>query len=311
MVRVSVITPVFNGMNFIGEAISSVAQSTYLDYEHIIVDDGSTDETMKVIREAILSLDPEGQSKVKVFSKSNSGEADTDNFAIRLSTGEFVVVLNADDILDPKLIQISVNVMLANESVVVSYPDWAIIDGAGQIGRHVKTKNFSMKRLIGDFDCLPGPGACIRKSALGEELLRNPEFSLISDYECWQRLALKGKFLRIPETLAYWRLHGENLSLKSRGGNWASQAILVAEQFFKSPALSSNRKLRNLARLGLSRAYLLAALQGNWDAKVPSLSYLFKSLRLGFIGGRLIAIRDTPLIVLVLLKSLERTVRKS
>jgi glycosyltransferase involved in cell wall biosynthesis len=297
-------------MKFIGEAISSVAQSTYLDYEHIIVDDGSTDETMEVIKRTILNLNSEARSKVKVFSKPNSGEAETDNFAMGNSTGQLIIVLKADDTLEPDLIGRSVDVLSEYSSVVVSYPDWKIIDSAGAPIRTITTKDFSLKRLIGDFDCLPGPGACIRKSALEGEPLRNPDFPLISDYECWQRLALRGEFVRIPETLASWRLHGENLSLTSRGGRWASQAILVAERFLDSPSLATNKKLKNLAQHGLSRAYLLAALSGTWEARVPSVSYLLTSLRVGICSRRPFAFRDAPLIVVILFRSLARALKR-
>lgn len=310
MVYVSVLTPVFNGMKFIGEAITSVSWSTYLDYEHIIVDDGSTDETMEVIQKTILDLNADSQAKVKVFSKSNSGEADTDNMALGHASGQLIIVLNADDIIDPSLIERSVSVMVSNSSVVVSYPDWRIIDSEGTLGRQITTKEFSLKRLIADFDCLPGPGACIRRSALESEFLRNPEFPLISDYECWQRLALRGRFQRIPETLAFWRLHGDNLSLTSRGAKWASQAILVAERYLNSPAIAEDRKVKRFAMQGLSRAYLLAALQGTWDAQVPSGSYLWASLRMGLIGGRVVKPRDAPLLVVVLMRSLTRVFGK-
>jgi glycosyltransferase involved in cell wall biosynthesis len=283
-------------MKFVGEAISSVAQSTYQDYEHIIVDDGSTDETMLAIKNAVLDLNPEAQSKVKVFSKSNSGEAETDNFAMNLSSGEFIIVLNADDVVDPALIERSVQALIADSTVVVSYPDWTIIDSQGMPGRSIKTKDFSVKRLVGDFDCLPGPGACIRRSSLEGERLRDPAFPLISDFECWQRLSLRGRFIRIPEQLASWRTHGNNLSFTSRGEEWARQAILVANKFLNSPLVAADEELTNFARMGLRRAYLLAALQGSWDKNVPSLEYVFDYLRMSVITRRLPQSRDAAIL---------------
>lgn len=311
MPRVSVLTPVFNGMKFIGEAISSVASSTYKDYEHIIVDDGSTDETGEVIRAAVSALDEGARERVRTFYKANSGEAETDNFAFNKSSGDFIIVLNADDVISPYLIESSVAVMDRDNSVVVSYPDWTIMDAAGVPIRDIQTKNFSLKKLIGDFDCLPGPGACIRRSVLESGLIRNPMFPLISDYECWQRLALRGKFVRIPDKLASWRLHGDNLSLTSRGAGWAKQAILVADEFLKSPAVSTNRDLKNYARKGLSRAYFLAALQGNWDQGVPAFTYLVAAFWHGMMTGRPLAFRDLPLLPIVLFGPLLRAVRQT
>jgi glycosyltransferase involved in cell wall biosynthesis len=70
MPKFSVITPVYNAANFIGEDIKSVAKSDFLDYEHIIVDDGSTDSSREAIGKAIKSLSIDASSKVRVFSKS-------------------------------------------------------------------------------------------------------------------------------------------------------------------------------------------------------------------------------------------------
>jgi hypothetical protein len=84
----------------------------------------------------------------------------------------------------------------------------------------------------------------------------------------------------------------------------------VAEKFLNSPSVATDRKLRNLAQRGLSRAYLMAALSGTWEAKVPSVSYLFTSLRLGIYSGRPFAFKDAPLFIVILYRSLARVFRK-
>jgi glycosyltransferase involved in cell wall biosynthesis len=310
MPKFSVITPVYNAANFIGEAIKSVAKSDFTDYEHIIVDDGSTDSSKESITDAINSLTMEESSKVKFFSKTNSGEADTDNYALSKSSGEFLVVLNADDILGPSLLSRSYAEMQNNPQAVVTYPDWSMIDEEGKVFEQVRTKEYSIEALIGRFDCLPGPGACIRREVLGEQNLRDPAFSLISDYECWQRLSLEGHFIRIPEFHAFWRLHGNNLSITSRGGKWANQAIKVASDFSKNNAVLNDRKLKRLSILGLSRAYLLASLQGAWDRNVPMFAYVMKSLALGVTNGRLIATKDFPILLQVGYTLLARALRR-
>jgi glycosyltransferase involved in cell wall biosynthesis len=310
MPKFSVITPVYNAANFIEETIQSVAKSDFTDYEHIIVDDGSTDSSRETIINTINSLGFEASSRVKFFSKSNSGESDTDNYALARSSGEFLVVLNADDILGPSLLRRSYEEMQSNPQAVVTYPDWSMIDESGNTIQQVRTKNFSIEELIGGFDCLPGPGACIRREVLGEQLLRDPDFSLISDYECWQRLSLRGPFIRIPEPHAFWRLHGDNLSITSRGRKWADQAIKVAKNFSNNKEILNNRRLRRLSLLGLSRAYLLAALQGTWDREVPMFVYLLKSLGLGILNGRLIAKQDVSIFLQVVYNLIARMLRR-
>jgi hypothetical protein len=304
MVLVSVITPAFNAADFIEDAIMSVAQSKSRDYEHIVVDDGSTDSTRKVIERTLRKLNQESSSKVRFFSKTNSGEADTDNFAFSKSRGEFLIVLNADDIISPELIGRSVQEMIKHPDVVVTYPDWLMIEADGKEIDKVNTQNYSIEKLIGGFDCLPGPGACIRRSALGKGLFRDPRFPLISDYECWQRLSQVGPFLRIPEFHGFWRMHGENLSLTSRGHGWAKQAIQVAQEFRESELVAKDANLKRLASLGLSRAYLLAAIQGVWDRSVPMITYLKNSLKLGFANGRLFSTKDTLVVLKIIQASL-------
>jgi glycosyltransferase involved in cell wall biosynthesis len=300
MTLVTIITPVFNGEKYIGEAIRSVASSSYSTYEHFIVDDGSTDNTQGAIRECLEKLGPEARAKVRVLATENFGEAEADNLAVAESTGDLIIVLNADDVVGEHLLQRSVEVMNNNPEIVVSYPDWSMIDSGGGEIRKVTTKEFSLEALIGDFECLPGPGACIRRLSLGGDRLRNPNYSLVSDYESWQRLCLRGDFKRIPEVLASWRLHGKNLSIFARGYTWAVQAILVTENFTAKIKAQGDKRLQKFASLGVSRAYLLAALQGKWDSRVPTLSYLWKSIKRGAWLGKPLRFRDTLILASII-----------
>jgi glycosyltransferase involved in cell wall biosynthesis len=308
MPKVSVLTPVYNAADFIGEAIKSVAESDFQDYEHIIVDDGSTDSSRESIAEAVHSLSKEACAKVQVFYKSNSGEAETDNYALDRASGDFVVVLNADDIIGQSLLRRSIEEIEKSQSILVTYPDWTMIDKVGAQISEIRTKEFSLEELIGRFDCLPGPGACIRRSAI-ETSFRDSNYPLISDYEFWQRMALKGNFVRIPEFHASWRLHGQNLSTISRGADWAHQAISVAKKLAYSSDVAVNRKLKRLAALGLSRAYLLAALQGTWDERVPIGLYLRKSLILGARNGRILSLRDVVVLITAFWSLIKRKFR--
>jgi glycosyltransferase involved in cell wall biosynthesis len=300
--RVSVITPVFNGSRFIREAILSVGNSSFQDYEHIVIDDGSTDNSLEVIHSTIDELDRERRDKVRVFSKSNSGEADTDNFGAAQSTGEFITVLNADDIMGSGLMSASLQLMDAHPTVIVTYPDWKKIDADGKTIEEISTLDYTIERLVGMFHCIPGPGAFVRKSALANEKLRNLDYPLMSDFECWLRLAPRGSFRRIPGFHASWRIHGSNASLTGRGIVWGSQAINLATEFVEN-AKKGNPGLLKLGYLGLSRAYLLAASMHFDDLRVPKWRYLFTSLRLGIRYGRPLSREDLRLFLLLVLEN--------
>jgi len=205
--RVSIITPVFNGELFIRETMESVLGQTFLDYEHVIVDDGSTDSTLEVLRH-YSNLD----SRIRLFSQKNSGEACAVNVAAQMARGEYCVILNADDVLLPTHLETCVAILDSEKTATAVYPDWYMINAQSQIIRRTKTIEFSYRALLVDLVCAPGPGTMYRSHLLVGEPLRNPHLRYVSDYEMWTRVSAKGPLLRIPQVLAAWRLHNTNLT---------------------------------------------------------------------------------------------------
>ena len=91
--RLSVITPVFNGEEFLEETLLSLVASDYEDIEFILVDDGSTDSSLSIAKRV---LENSGRNH-RIISKPNSGEADSDNVALAASSGEFIANIDADN----------------------------------------------------------------------------------------------------------------------------------------------------------------------------------------------------------------------
>lgn len=91
-ISISVVIPLFNKQDSINETIESVLKQTFSDYELLIIDDGSTDDSLKLIEKIT-------DSRIKVYSKENGGVSDTRNFGIGKAQGEFVFLLDADDII--------------------------------------------------------------------------------------------------------------------------------------------------------------------------------------------------------------------
>lgn len=303
--RVSIITPVYNGVHFVRDAILSVADSTFQDYEHIVIDDGSTDNSLGVIEETVKKLNASSRDKVRVFVKPNSGEADTDNFGFNHSVGEFIIVLNADDKIGPNLILESLRIMDSHPDVTVTYPDWEKIDAKSKPLDRITTFNYTIERLVGKFYCIPGPGAMIRRTTIAKAtppFLRNPTYSLMSDFECWIRLAVQGPFRRVPGFHAYWRLHHSNASTSSSGVAWADEAIKLGTQFVRDAELNHSRPAKICYR-GLSRAYLLSASRHFDDLRVRKWKYLVLSLKYGAMGGRLVAREDFVLFLMIVFEN--------
>ena len=168
--RLSVLTPVYNGEDFLEETLVSLVNSDYEDLEFVLVDDGSEDTSLAIAKRVLES----SSRKHTIISKTNSGEADSDNIALAASTGEFVAIVNADDPVYPSLFSKSVRFLADNPDVIVTYPDWDMIDEVGKTVKTVQTRDYSLDSLLGDNICLPGPGAVIRSSAIDSPNLRNP-----------------------------------------------------------------------------------------------------------------------------------------
>lgn len=117
MAKVSVIIPVYNAERFVAETLQSVLSSTYRDIEVVCIDDGSTDDSLAVLREWE-RRDP----RVKVLSKANGGVCEARNDAIKASTGEYILPVDADDLISESFIEQAASVLDANGNVKVVAP---------------------------------------------------------------------------------------------------------------------------------------------------------------------------------------------
>ena len=260
----SVITPVFNGERFLEETIISVLSSLPENSEYLIIDDGSTDSTEKIVAKY--------SNSVRSFKQQNSGEAIAVNFGIQQSIGDYVCIVNADDLIAKDLLRNSINILDVNPKIVVTYPDWNMVDEFGKLIKSIETQCYSQATLVELGVCIPGPGAVVRRKSISEFGLRNPKYRFTGDYEAWLRLSLIGNFERIPKTLASWRRHENSMSsrqdvLKAR------EHIDIINDFFSkfNPTFLSYRK-------SLASAYYKAAMSSLLSAKIPRKKFLFLSL---------------------------------
>ena len=108
-INVSIIIPVFNGSRFLCETVASVFNQSFDDFELLIINDGSTDDT----KEIVIALQKE-YGRIRYFEKENSGVSATRNFGLAKTKGEFVVFLDADDLMHPDFLQLRVDLLNQN-----------------------------------------------------------------------------------------------------------------------------------------------------------------------------------------------------
>jgi glycosyltransferase involved in cell wall biosynthesis len=121
---VSVIIPVFNGETYIVEAIESVLNQTYPSLELIVVDDGSTDDTQRILKDY--------HSRLRCVSQQNSGVSAARNYGLRLARGEYIVFLDADDVLLPTKLTNQVACLDREPDVGSVHSGWHLIDAQGE-----------------------------------------------------------------------------------------------------------------------------------------------------------------------------------
>jgi glycosyltransferase involved in cell wall biosynthesis len=237
---VTIITPAYNRADYLKETIESVLQQDYPNVEYLVLDDGSKDNTVELLKEY--------DGRIYWESHSNMGEILTVNKAYGMAKGEYIAVINSDDPLLPGAISAVVDAFLKNPDALVVYPDWQYIDGDGKSVMDVKTPEYNYLEMLGTHKCMPGPGTFVSRNALTLAGLRDPQVKYISDFDLWLRMGLYGPFKRLPKVLASYRVHPTSLSSTEQGRKMSAEDIDMLVRLYRRKDLpESVLKIKNKA----------------------------------------------------------------
>jgi glycosyltransferase involved in cell wall biosynthesis len=194
--------PTFNRADLIGESLDSVLSQSYLNWECIIVDDGSNDTTESVV-EAYLKKD----KRFRYFYKENGGAASAKNVAIEHSKGVYILPLDSDDLLDASLISKAVKVFEKNQDISLVYSEAKLFGYKNEKWNipEYDYKLFLVYNMIFN--------TCMFKKVDFDEV-GGYDKGLFEDWDLWMKmLNPKSKVYRIPETLFYYRTqNGESIT---------------------------------------------------------------------------------------------------
>jgi glycosyltransferase involved in cell wall biosynthesis len=302
MARVSIVIPTYNYARFLGEAIQSVLDQTFNDFELIIVDDGSTDNT----REMVSSFK---DSRIKYLWQENRGVAAAQNTGIKASHGEFMTILGADDLYLPQSLELKVNLLDSRPNIDLVCSDaFDFSDTTGAIiGRlwhdpkrpHAwidpeRAARQPLKELLKQGCFIMPQTTMVRRrvfDAVGyfDESLKSGE-----DWDFFVRVVQRFSIGTINEPLTKIRHHDD--SLCGSWDRWYETDVAIANKAIRSYSLSGdNLKLikRRVARHHFlygrnavvngqtteGRRALVACIKVNmWRWTLRSLPYLFLSL---------------------------------
>jgi glycosyltransferase involved in cell wall biosynthesis len=212
---ISVVIPLYNKEKAVRATLESVLAQTYTDYELVIVNDGSTDNSVAVIESIIPSFH---HSSIRLFSKPNGGVSSARNFGVEKSSGEYVAFLDGDDLWEPTFLEEAVK-------LIIDYPGAAIYGlGLGSMtnGEKHPAAEFVPAGYRGVVSNLwDNPNTMLAWTSSSsicprELLLKTPANTQLThgeDLDQWLRLMLQGDAVFYNKTLAYYVKDAENRAM--------------------------------------------------------------------------------------------------
>jgi len=273
---VSVIIPNYNNAHYLGSAIQSILDQTFTDYEIIVIDDGSKDNSREVV---------EGfGDKVRYIWQENKGLGGARNTGILASTSEFIGLLDADDEWKPNYLEKMMFLVAQHSNAAVYYSGAQGMDASGNnlpqfFGRKIGTNDVYQNLLRANF-IIPST-VILRRSVILEAGLfeeKNRDLHGCEDTDLWLRLAPSHPFAGTAESLVRYRLHAQTFSANPAHMQDAAKTVIEKNFGLDDGKYTDWSAEKRRAFGGVYRYHALSYIhkQGNWEAAAESLSRAFE-----------------------------------
>lgn len=189
---------------YIREAIDSVLQQTLQDFELIIIDDGSTDDSRSIIEEYT------DDARISAIFQKNKGLNVTNNIAMRAASGKYILRLDADDYFDPHALEVMAGFLELRPNVGMVFPDYYHVDEKSNILETIKRHNFEHVTVLDQ----PAHGACtmMRRQWLLDLGGYDESYRCQDGWDIWVRFTEEYEVGNINLPLFYYRQHGSSLT---------------------------------------------------------------------------------------------------
>ena len=230
MPLVSVVMPVFNGEKYLAEAIESILAQTFTDFEFLIVDDGSQDRSAEIIR----SYEARDERIRFIQLERNIGVADARNHALTVSSGEFIAVMDCDDVSLSERLKKQVDFLRSNPAIgVLGTGAQTVDEDLGSLFRLALPERHVLivfNLFVGSF--LIHPTVMMRRELLESVGGYEPGRRTAIDPELWSRMMWRTRFANLPDRLLLYRRH-EAQNHNTRDAAMREQAWEVRERLLK------------------------------------------------------------------------------
>jgi glycosyltransferase involved in cell wall biosynthesis len=225
---VSCVMPAYNAVRYLASAINSILGQTFGDFELIVVDDGSTDHTLELLRSY-----EKRDARVRVISRSNTGHTGAINDGIAAAKGELIARMDADDLALPERFARQVAFLREHPEVVVVGASVELIDPYDiPIGEDIaKTTHAEIdaQLLRGSGGAIRHPLAMFRRDAYERVGPYRTQFNGSEDLDLWLRLAEIGKVANLPDILLKYRRHYQAFSFAKNETQMRHKSLILAE----------------------------------------------------------------------------------
>ena len=210
---VSIVTPSFNQSQFLESTIQSVLNQDYSNLEYIVVDGGSTDGSLEIIKRY--------QEKLAAWiCEPDHGQSEAINKGFDLSQGDYMAWLNSDDLYKPSAVREAVEYLQVNPQVGLVYGDTEIINENGQTIGKFNAKQASYQRLMRGGVYIPQPATFWRRELWDRAGSLDLTLYFAMDYDLWVRFAKNTDIHYLPKLWASFRMHGEGKTTLSDDRCW-------------------------------------------------------------------------------------------
>lgn len=243
---ISVIMPVYNQGNYVQEAIESILRQTFSEFEFIIINDGSTDDSDEKI------MLYEDERVIYIRNKDNIGNYRSRNIGIEKAKGQYIAVMDADDIALPTRLEKQLLYLQSNEDVSAIGTAFMFSDTKQQ-WTHPTDAEVVRTTLL-ERNCFMHASLMVRSDVLRQLDGYNEQYEYAADYDLLCRIALNGKILNIPDILMIYRRHSEQISNKyARLQKMCADQIRMNYQYSFSRMYNDKVDIYSISHWGIGR----------------------------------------------------------